>query len=256
MVEDGIFPLPTIHWLWPTPAEEGLSYETVKTESINGQPIYGWFIPAEGATATILFNHGALFNRSLYVGHIKLFHDLGCHVLIMDYQGFGESVTLARLDTVLDDADAALAYLRARPEAGTDRIVIYGISMGTLPTLAQGAAGPEGVVGVIVEGVIQQRRLSDWGYFLLGILPSPEAFDRFPPELDPFTHVGEIILPKLFIQSLEDEITPFTGAEELFEMAVEPKTLVESIGFHGLSIGTDPAYEKHVQTFLDKVMQP
>ena len=87
VVENGIFPLPTIHIISPTPAVKGLAYETVTTESANGQTIYGWFIPAEGAAATILFDPGALFNRSTYVDHIELFHDLGCHTLIMDYQG-------------------------------------------------------------------------------------------------------------------------------------------------------------------------
>jgi hypothetical protein len=255
LVENGIFPLPTIHIISPTPAARGLAYETVTTESANGETIYGWFIPAEGATATILFNHGALFNRSTYVDHIELFHDLGCHVLIMDYQGFGESLALARLGTVLDDANAALDYLRSRPEPGTDQIVIYGVSMGTMPTLAQAAAGHADVVGIILEGVVQQTRLSSVGYFLLGIEPSPEAFDRIPSELDPFAHIGTITIPKLLIQSREDDVTPFTGAQDLFDMAIEPKTLAESTGFHGLSIGADPAYAGHVQAFLEAVIQ-
>lgn len=255
VVEGGIFPLPTIHIISPTPAVKGLAYETVTTESANGETIYGWFIPAEGAAATILFDHGALFNRSTYVDHIELFHDLGCHILIMDYQGFGESLALARLATVLDDANAALDYLRSRPEPGTDQIVIYGISMGSLPALAQAAAGSADVVGVMVEGVVQQERLSSLGYLLLGIEPSPEAFGRIPPELDPLTHVGKITIPKLFIQSLEDAITPFTGAQDLFDMAAKPKTLAELTGFHGLSIGSDPTYAGHVRAFLEDVVQ-
>ncbi len=255
IVEDGIFPLPTIHIISPTPAVKGLAYETVTTESANGETIYGWFLPAEGAAATILFDHGALFNRSSYVDHIELFHDLGCHILIMDYQGFGESLALARLDTVLDDANAALDYLRSRPEPGTDQIVIYGISMGTLPALAQAAAGSTDVVGVILEGVVQQTQLSNLGYLLLGIEPSPEAFTLIPPQLDPSSHVAKITIPKLFIQSLEDDITPFVGAQELFDLATKPKTLAELTGFHGLSIGSDPAYAGHLRVFLDEVVR-
>lgn len=255
VVDGGIFPLPTIHIISPTPAVKGLPYETVTTESADGETIHGWFIPAEEPKATILFHHGALFNRSTYVDHIELFHNFGCHVLIMDYQGFGESLALAQLNTVLDDANAALDYLRSRPEPGTDQIVIYGVSMGTMPALAQGAAGAGDIKGVIVEGVVQQRRLSSVGYFLLGIQPSPEAFSRLPADLDPFSYVGKIGIPKLFIQSVTDDITPFTGAQELFEKAVEPKTLAESTGFHGLSIGSDPAYASHIEAFIEKVVQ-
>lgn len=253
LVDGGIFPLPTVHFITVTPTDYGMSYEQLEIKSSNGQPLFSWFIPAENAKGAILIDHGAFFNRSLYLSHCKLFHDLGYHVLVFDYQGFGESYVLARIDTILDDANAALAYLQQRPEPGTDKIVIFGISMGSMVALAQAAENPEGVVGVILEGTVQQRLLPDLAYLVLGILPSPESFAEIPPELDPFNNVGRVSLPKLFLQSLEDDVTPFSGAQMLFDMAVEPKSLIKLVGTHGLSIAEDPGYPDYLKVFLEAV---
>ncbi len=253
LLDEGFFPLPTIHVVFPTPAEVGLPYEQIDFDAGDGNRLPGWFMPAENARAVVLFHHGALFNRSVYVNHFRLLHDLGCHVLAYEYQGFGESLTLARIETILGDADAALAHLRQRGDPGTEKIVLFGISMGTLPALAQAAAQPEGVVGVIVEGVVQQQFLSGFGYSLLGIVPSPENLTNLPPELDPSANVPQITMPKLFIQSIEDAITPFVGAEILFNAAPEPKTLIQSFGTHGLGVYTDPNYGQYLGEFLASV---
>ena len=253
VTDTGIFPLPAIHFIFETPENAGMAYEQLQLKSANGQAIYGWFVPAEGAKATILIHHGALFNRSTYIPFFRIFHDHGYHVLIYDYQGFGESFVLASLETTLDDANAALAHLRGRTEPGTDKIVIFGNSMGTLPALAQAAETPAGVVGVIVEGAVQQQWLSDVGFFLLGILPSPGAIARIPPELDPVINVRRVKLPKLFMHSVEDDVTFFPGAKILFDEAIEPKTLASLTGVHGLGFEQDPAYLEHLLSFLEGV---
>lgn len=252
-VDDGILPLPTIHFVFPTPDMYGLAYEQVELVASNGKPIYGWFVPADNPRATVVIDHGALFNRAIEAPHIALFHELRCHVMIVDYQGFGESAALARLDTILDDANVGLEYARARSAGSTDRIVIFGISMGTLPALAQAADNAPDVVGVILEGVVQQDVLAGFGYQLLGVPPSPEAFTRIPDELIPQKNVPRINMPKLFVQSREDELTPFVGAERLNELASEPKQLVAVTGGHGLSVYTDPTYADKIRAFLDDV---
>lgn len=253
LLDEGFYPLPTIHLIYPTPAEVGLPYEYVEFDTQEGQRLPGWFIPAQNARAVVLFHHGAFFNRSVYLAHYQLFHNLGCNILAYEYQGFGESLTLARIETILGDADAALAYLRQRGDPGSEKVVLFGISLGTLPALAQAAAQPDGVVGVIVEGTVHQQVLSDLGFSLLGIIPSPESLTNLPPELNPDLNVTQITMPKLFIQSIEDIMTPFIGAEILFNAAPEPKTLIQSFGTHGLGVYTDPNYSAYVGEFLASV---
>lgn len=253
LLDGGLFPLPTIHLVFPMPSEYGLDYEDVRLASSNGQTIYGWFIPADGARATVLIHHGAVENRSGSAGYYRLFHELGYHVLIYDYQGFGESLWLATLNTILPDAEVALAHLQERNEPGTDKIILFGFSMGTLPALTQVARNPQGVLGVILEGSFVPQSLPVWSFYPLGITPSPEAFLNVPEELNPRLNAAQTTLPKLFLQSREDRVTPFSGAEELFELAAEPKHFEELAGKHIQAVEVDPNYRDYIAAFLEQV---
>ena len=251
VVDEGIFPLPTVHILFSTPTDYGMAFDQFEISMPGDAQIYAWFVPAENARATVLFNHGALFNRSSYVGHIALLHDLGCNVMIYDYRGFGESYDAATLDSVVEDAQAALAVTLDRPETTADRIIIYGVSMGTMVSLAQAAENPTGVIGVILEGVVHQEYLTAEGFHVLGIVPSSNAHTRIPPSLDPFVNAPNVSMPKLFIHSTTDHVTPFVGAQKLFELCPEPKQLMSTTGIHGLSMYADPAFAENLAHFMD-----
>ncbi len=253
-VVNEILPMPVLGWVVPTPDFYGLPYENVRISIDANESIHGWFIPADGARGTMLIHHGAFFNRSFYSPQITLFHELDLNVMIVDYQGFGESIKPARIDTVLPDANAALQDLQLRDDPGTDRIVIYGVSMGTLPALAQAAESPAGVVGVIVEGVVQEETLIPFGFELMGIPATPDAFTRVAADLDPSRTVPGIGLPKLFIHSIEDAMTPYEGAVQLYNLAPEPKQLAPVVGFHGLSIVEDPTYSDQLDAFLTQLL--
>ncbi len=250
VTEAGIFPLPTIHLVYPVPAQVGIAFETVLLDSPSG-PMFGWFIPAEGASATILIHHGAITNRSQYLAHYVLLHEMGYHVFIYDYQGFGENFNVATIGNILGDADRALQHLQQRDEPGTEKIVIFGLSMGTLPSMAQAARSPDRVVGVMFEGSFVQETLPPFSYLALGIVPSPLAYTRMPAALDPETNVAAITLPKLFLQSRDDFITPFDSATELYDRAPPPKAFVPLSGLHTYSVIFDLNYGPSIKAFLD-----
>lgn len=252
----GVFPLPTIHLVAPPPFQFGLDWEDIRLTAENGQTLYAWFIPAEQARATVLIHHGAVVNRSSTHAHYLLFHELGCHVFVYDYQGFGESLQLASLDTILSDADTALAYVQSRGREVAGPIILYGASMGTLPTFAQGARSPEGVAGIIIEGCFVPQELPPLAFCALGITPSPEAFLRIPDNLNPTLNAPRVALPKLFLQSRADDVTPLPGAEELFDVAVEPKTFQEVRGGHIEAVHVDAGYRGCLSEFLDALLGP
>ncbi len=250
LVDGGIFPLPTIHLVYPYPIQVGIPFESVTLTAENGLPIFGWWIPAENARATVLIHHGAVVNRSAHLSHYRLLHELGYHVFIYDYQGFGESFVLASLDTILDDANLALAHVQSRSGPGTDKIVLFGLSMGTMPAMAQCADAPERVVGLVLEGSFVQSQLPAFAYVLLGIQPSPLAFERIPPELDPVDHAPLVNMPKVFMHSLQDITTPISSSRQLFDLASEPKEFVELIGGHIDAVNVDPSYRAHLEQIL------
>lgn len=254
IVDGGIFPLPAVHTLLPLPSLLGLRYEDVRLTTTDGQQVYGWYIPCEGARATVLVHHGAVSNRSTGASHYLLFHELGCAVFAYDYQGFGESWRLASLDTILPDADAALAYVQQRARDDGLPVVVYGASLGTLPTFVQASRGPAGVAGIIVEGSCVPQALPSWAFYLVGIVPSPEAALRIPQELDPETQVAQVALPKLFVQSRGDSVMVFAGAERLYHAAPEPKELYETTGEHLLAVLVDPNYRAVIAAYLDRLL--
>lgn len=253
-VDGGVFPLPVIHVVSPWPSAFGLAYEDVQLTSPNGELLYGWYIPVDNARATVLIHHGAVANRSSTAAHYRLYHELGCNVFTYDYQGFGESPQIATLDTILPDADTALAYVQGRRQAGSGPIILFGASMGTLPTFAQAARNPDGVAAIVVEGCFQPPDLPSFSFYFLGITPSPEAFLHIPQALNPDANAPLVTLPKLFMQSRADTTTLFADAQALFNASVEPKTFHEVIGGHLEAVLLDPHYEDYVGDFLDQVV--
>ena len=254
--EEGWFTPPAQKTILLEPSAAGLEYEQVEIAVATDRTIRGWFIPADGARATVLLSHGAVFNRSLHQQYYLVLHYLGYNVMVYDYQGYGDSPGEANLGTLTPDADAALQYVQSMARPGTDRIVLFGVSMGTLPTLALAARLPDRVVGVILDSPFLPESLPAWSLPLLGVPPDTEVIDDVIaayPELDPHRYIEQITLPKLFIHSRQDVVTPFAGAEEMYQLAPEPKQFVEVLGGHTPPPLLDPLYIEGLSEFLRDV---
>ncbi len=252
--ENGLFPPPVLHLLVPTPSLFGLVYEDIKFEASDGRQIYGWFIPSNDHKATVLIHHGALINRSSTFSQYNILHDLGYDVMVYDYRGFGESRETANLQTILEDADTALSYLLQRDKTGEGRVILFGVSMGTLPAIAQAGSSEGQIAGVILEGSFLPELLPPWSLLLAGITPWVNPIDRVPRELDPNQYIGSATMPKLFLHSRRDLVTPYESAQDLFQEAPGPKQFVDVLGQHTLAALVDPNYALKIETFLDGVV--
>jgi len=253
-VGDGLFAPPAQNLILFAPDVVGLPFEDIELAVDSPVPhtVYAWFIPAEGAPGTVLIHGGSFFNRSALFDYYTLVHDLGWNVFVYDYQGYGESKLQPSLESLIPDADAALRYIQQSGAPGSERIALFGISLGTLPTLAQAARGPDGVVGVILQGSFVPDLLPSRSFLLAGVVPLPEVIARLPQELDPYGNIGRVAPPKLFLQSPQDLTTPIEGARRLFELAHEPKQFVEVFGGHALALVLDPTFSEHVAGFLEE----
>ncbi len=245
----GRFPPPALNVLAPAPSWIGVPYEDFIARNSLGQIIHGWYMPAAGAKLTVLVHHGAITNRSSTANLYVLLHQMGCNVTVYDYQGFGENPNPPDLDSILPDADAALGWVQQRvgPEA---RIVLFGVSLGTLPAIAQAARPPAGVVGVVLEGSFLVEDLPPWSPLAAGIVPWVNVLDAMPAELNPAAHIGAVGLPKLFLQSSADLVTPFQSAQRLCDLAPSPKVFIEILGPHTWGVMSDPRYREHLETFF------
>lgn len=226
-----------------------MPYEDFTARNSFGQTIHGWYMPAREASLTVLVHHGSITNRSTTFALYIMLHQMGYNAVVYDYQGFGENPNPPDLDTILPDADAALAWVQQRvgPNA---RIVLFGVSLGTLPTITQAARSPAGVVGVVLEGGFLVDELPVWSPLAAGIVPWVNAVDAVPAELNPAGHAANITLPKLFMQSSTDLVTPFDSARRLCDMTPAPKVFIEVLGQHTLAVTADPRYREYLETFL------
>jgi len=100
--------------------------------STGGNRVYGFFVRAEsGGAPTVIYSHGNGQNINRYWGRVELLWEAGCNVFIYDYQGYGKSEGAPSGRGCYDDAEAALACVRARPDVDTSRLVYYGWSLGS-----------------------------------------------------------------------------------------------------------------------------
>ncbi len=116
-------------------------YEDVTFRNDAGHTLHAWFLPAKGAEPgqalpVVLHAHGNAGNVSHHAGFSSFLTYRGVHVLVFDYRGYGRS-DKARINraALLEDTQAALAYLRSRPDVDPDRVGLYGVSLGGVPAL-------------------------------------------------------------------------------------------------------------------------
>jgi uncharacterized protein len=139
-----------------TPADRGLSYETVRLTARDGVSLAAWWVPStNGAAVVVLAGSGS--NRSNVVEHVTVLARHGYGVLALDHRGHGESGGHAmEFGWYGDlDIDAAVSFLEGR----ADRVGVVGLSMGGEE--AVGAMGSDPRIAAVVGEGVTGRTLDD-----------------------------------------------------------------------------------------------
>ncbi len=132
-----------------TPAQAGLAFEPVTLTTEDEVNLDGWFLPHDQARATLLFFHGNAGNISHRLESLRLFHDLGLAVLIIDYRGYGRSGGAPSEAGIYRDAEAAWRYLTEVRRVPPGRILLLGRSFGG--AVAGYLASRHPALGVVLE---------------------------------------------------------------------------------------------------------
>ncbi len=226
-----------------TPANAGLDYEDIYIETTDQVTLHGWFIPGP-SSRVLLFFHGNAGNISHRLDSIRLFHDLGLSVLIIDYRGYGQSNGRTSEKGMYRDADAAWRYLTEERGFRPGDVVIFGRSLGA--SVASHLASRHSPAALIVESSFTSvpeiaQELYPW-------LPA-----RWLSHLRHATrdYVRNVRSPVLVVHSRDDEIIPFHHGEAIFASANEPKTLLTIRGTHNDAFLRDQRrYTEGLQKFL------
>ena len=168
-----------------------------------------WFLPAAGpgpAPAVVFFHGNGEFIDD-WADLLRPFPDeLGVHLLLVEYPGFGRSTGVPSRDAVLEVATLAWDMLAARTEVDPARMVAMGRSLG---------GGPAAELGRIRNpaAVILQSTFTD-----VGVMAARHSF--MPPFLirdrwRPLQAVQEFDAPVLVVHGRRDRIVPFRHGEAL-----------------------------------------
>jgi len=230
-----------------TPATLGWAYEDVRLP-VQGGTTCGWYMPVDGARATILFSHGNAGTIDERLELCPILRDLGCNVLLYDYGGYGNSTGKRSETRCYADIRAMRSWLTDEKGIAPDRIILYGRSLGSGPTLQ--LATEVRPAAVILESAFTSvpamaREL------LAGVPVQLLLQSRF----DNLAKIGKVDVPKLILHSPDDDIIPYAQGKALFEKATEPKRFVEIQGDHnGGHFESEGSIRRAIADLLDEAV--
>jgi fermentation-respiration switch protein FrsA (DUF1100 family) len=207
------------------PERAGMPFEDVFFNAGDGVRLHGWFVPSAETDMVVLFFHGNAGNISHRLESIRIFHDLGLSVFIIDYRGYGRSGGSVDEAGTYADARAARSYLVEDRNVAPENIVYFGRSLGG--AVAVELAAEHEPRGMILESCFPS--LADVGARAYPLLPVRRLLTI---RYDSTGRIPGIACPKLVIHSRDDEIVPFELGRRLYELAGEPKTLLDIRGDH------------------------
>ena len=205
-----------------SPSDYGLAYEDVTFATEDGVELHGWFVPGP-SEITLLWFHGNTGNVRHRLENLRMLHErLGVGVFLFDYRGYGKSAGRPSEDGLYRDAEAALAYVRARPDVRDDRIVYFGRSLGG--AVAVDLATRHAPHGLILEAAFPSVDfLARHAY---PFLPSWLVRIALRARFDTISKITSVTAPVLIVHGELDDTVPVEAARMLLEDASEPKRLV------------------------------
>jgi len=228
------------------PSLAGLPFEDVWLRTEDGLRLHGWFVPREGARATLLVLHGNAGNIGHRVAWIEMLRGASAHVLIFDYRGFGRSEGKPFEEGLYRDARAAYGWWEAARGGSGEKLVLLGESIGGAVATELATRAP--VAGLIVQSSFTSARDMARTMLPLGLL-QPLAGVRF----DSAARISNLRCPKLVIHGDRDEIIPFRLGRRLFELAAPPKDfyVVVGAGHNDLPWVGGAEYVRRIARFLE-----
>lgn len=230
-----------------SPADIGLGYEEVWLETRDEQRLHSWFVPARDERAVLLFFHGNAGNISHRLESLRIFHQLGLSVLIVDYRGYGQSSGRPSESGLYEDADTAYRYLTEERGLNPERLIVFGRSLGA-SVAAQLASGTTPGALILESGFTS---VPDIGSDLYPFLPV-RWLTRY--RYDAVSALESVTAPVLVIHSPDDEIIPVGHGRALYRAASEPKTFLEIEGRHNTGfMQSEELYRQGLADFLDSL---
>jgi fermentation-respiration switch protein FrsA (DUF1100 family) len=229
-----------------TPEYSGMQFEDVSLLTEDNVTLHGWYIPRPEASQTLLFFHGNAGNIADRLDSLKVFHDLGLSILIIDYRGYGLSEGKTSEAGTYRDAEAAWNYLLEQKKLSAEDIVIFGRSLGG--AVATWLAQQQQPAALILESTFTS--VKDMAAGIYPFLPVSWLSRFHYASID---RIERINCPIMIIHSPDDELVPYRMAEQLYQQAKTPKSFFRLNGGHNDGfLSSQPHYSEALGQFIQQ----
>jgi len=238
--------------------------EKVSITRRNQPPIAGWFLKNELSQPGILLLHKLRSSRLGMIDRAKFLHKSGYNVLLIDFQGhgetFGKHITFGYLESF--DAHSAFNYLKNR--LVNQPIGVIGVSLGGVAALI--GKEPIPAEAIILESVfstidqaVKNRlvmRFGTYGQYFSPLLTwQIDSLLGFPAKtISPIDGISKVKSAVFIMSGSEDRRALLQETHSLYENANQPKMLwiVEGATHQNLHQYSTQAYEEKVLRFFDQ----
>ncbi len=231
-----------------SPGNFGLAYQDLAIETEDRLKLHAWFVPCEGSHTTVLILHGNGGNISHRLPYIDLLHQLGVHVFIFDYRGYGRSEGKPYEEGLYRDVRAVYNWWARQRQPQGEKLILFGESLGGAVAVHLGARVP--IAGLVLQSTFTSARDMAKTMMPIGLL-LPLTGVRF----DSGKEISKIACPKLIIHGTRDEIVPFRLGKALYELASSPKLFyaIPGAGHNDVLWVAGAEYSRQIQGFLNSL---
>jgi len=230
-----------------TPASVGLDFADVWLTAADGVRLHGWWIPASGRHAVLIF-HGNAGNISFRLGEIALFASrLQVSVFLLDYRGYGLSEGKPSERGTQLDAEAAARYVVNDLGIPPRRLIYLGRSLGGAVATQLAVRRPP--AALILESPLPSvMRMTRFSYPWLAPVVTPLFLTRY----DTLRTLRHVRVPVFVAHGDQDETIPFELGREVFDAAPDPKVWfpVVGAGHNDMAVVGGVAYFDAIDAFI------
>mmetsp|Transcript_22418 Transcript_22418/g.34024 ORF Transcript_22418/g.34024 Transcript_22418/m.34024 type:complete len:401 (-) Transcript_22418:21-1223(-) len=209
-----------------SPQEYDLPFEEHFIRCSDGISIHAWWIRSNEAqnsnkVPTIIMFHGnagniglRLPNAALMVQHLK------CHVLMVEYRGYGDSDSVVPNEVGLKlDAEAALRFVADSSSNNNQPIFLFGRSLGGAVAIHLAHYAESN--NIPVAGVMVENTFLSISKMVDAILPLVAPLKGFILRIgwDSERVLPKTMVPVLFLAGDRDELVPHYHMERLYELS-------------------------------------
>jgi hypothetical protein len=236
------------------PGDLSMDYQEAQIPAPDGESLRVWYMPVAEPRGLVVVSCGNTGPMACYLGTAVLLTHDGYSVVIYDYEGFGGSTGTADLLTLKPDLEAVVDWALA--QTGSTKVSLFGMSLGSIPTVAVAINRPEVVNAVVVDSpVALGLEIERFGFLVRG--RSQEIIAVLDPWLITENIINQMLQPTLVFMDSQDPVTPPDFVAVLVSRA---GSQVELVDFEGLGHAAGQflrteEYNTHLEEFLAGVWQ-